>query len=206
MSTVPFRFILASGSPRRRALLEALGLHVDVVPSNAPEVDDGHDPTTLVLANARAKRDAVAPHIEGPGVIIAADTLVFLQGQVLSKPKDPAEAFSMLRRLSGNTHQVVTGIALLHLASGTRVEGFETTAVTFRTLSDNEILRFIEVVQPFDRAGGYTVDGPGSLLVARYEGCYLNVLGLPIARLDTLLREVGVNLFDHIDRHRARFL
>jgi len=139
-------------------------------------------------------------------VVIAADTLVFLDEHVLSKPADAEEARAMLRRLSGNTHQVVTGLAVIDTASGTAAEGSESTDVTFRTLSSEEIARFVEVVNPIDRAGAYTVDGPGSLLVARYDGCYQNVLGLPMVRLDKLLRRIGVHLFDHLNRERAVFL
>ncbi len=112
----------------------------------------------------------------------------------------------MLRRLSGRTHQVVTGIACADTGTGVLVHGSETTDVTFRELCEGEIARFVETVQPLDRAGAYTVDGPGSLLVARYDGCYQNVLGLPIVRLDLLLRELGFNLFDHLDPERAVFL
>jgi len=200
------RVVLASASPRRRALLEALGLAVEVVVSDAPEVDSGAVPAAIVEANARAKRDAVAARMDRPALIIAADTLVFLDEHVLSKPADKAEARAMLRRLSGNTHQVVSGVAVLDTATGRDAVGSETTDVTFRTLTDVEIDCFVEAVNPVDRAGAYTVDGPGSLIVARYDGCYQNVLGLPIVRLDKLLRGIGHSLFDLMNPEQARFL
>ncbi len=200
------RIVLASASPRRRVLLEALGLTVEVVVSDAPEVDSGAVPAAVVEANARAKRDAVAAQLDGPALVIAADTLVFLDEHVLSKPADKSEARTMLRRLSGNTHQVVSGVAVLDTATGRGVVGSETTDVTFRTLTAAEIERFVEAVNPVDRAGAYTVDGPGSLIVARYDGCYQNVLGLPIVRLDKLLRDIGHSLFDLMNPERARFL
>lgn len=200
------RLVLASGSPRRRALLEALGVQFDVITSDAPEVDAGAVPAAIVEANARAKRDAVAARLDTPAVVIAADTLVFLDERVLSKPAGHAEAAGMLRRLSGNTHQVVTGLAIVDTATGREAVGAETTDVTFRPLADDEIARFVAIVNPVDRAGAYTVDGPGSLLVARYDGCYQNVLGLPIVKLDKLLRTIGVRLFDQIQADRARFL
>ena len=159
--------VLASASPRRRALLAALGIEFQVIPSAAEEHDAGTIPAAIVEANARAKRDDVATRLDTNAVIIAADTLVFLDEHVLSKPADDDEARTMLRRLSGNTHQVVTGIAILNTATGQTVEGAETTDVTFRALTDVEINRFVEIVHPVDRAGAYTVDGPGSLLVAR---------------------------------------
>jgi len=112
----------------------------------------------------------------------------------------------MLRQLSGNTHQVITGIAILDNAANRMVTGAESTDVTFRPLSETEIKRFVDTVRPLDRAGAYTVDGPGSLLVSRYDGCYQNVLGLPIVRLDKLLRTIGYSLFELMHPEKTRFL
>ncbi|MBX7258129.1 MAG: Maf family protein [Candidatus Hydrogenedentes bacterium] len=200
------RIVLASGSPRRRALLAALGLEFDIMASGAPEIDEGPSPAGIVIANARRKRDDIAQRLNTPALIIAADTLVFLDEHVLSKPVDLDEARAMLRRLSGRTHQVVTGVALLDTKTGAQAEGSETTDVTFRELSGDEIAHFVHAVNPVDRAGAYTVDGPGSLLVARYDGCYQNVLGLPMVRLDHLLREIGYNLFELMDGPKSVFL
>jgi septum formation protein len=200
------RFVLASASPRRRALLAALGMEFEVIPSNADEIFDGPSPAAIVEHNARAKRDDIAPGLREPAVVIAADTLVFLDEHVLGKPADLDGARAMIRRLSGNTHQVVTGLAVIDTATGAKAEGSECTDVTFRTLTEDEIERFVTIVRPLDRAGAYTVDGPGSLLVAQYRGCYQNVLGLPMVRLDLLLRGIGVNLFDVLHPDRAVFL
>ena len=112
----------------------------------------------------------------------------------------------MLRRLSGNTHQVVTGLAVVDTESGRKAEGTETTDVTFRPLTDDEIKVFAQAVNPVDRAGAYTVDGPGSLLVARYDGCYQNVLGFPMVRLDQLLRQLGVDLAALMNPENTSFL
>lgn len=198
--------VLASASPRRRALLASLGVEFEVMPSSAEEKEDGHSPEELVIHNARAKCKDVANRLTGPSVVIGADTLVICGDRVLSKPSDKDSARSMLRMLSGRTHCVFTGIAVLNMKDGRKAEGFEVTEVTFRTLSEEEIDTFIRVVQPLDRAGAYTVDGPGSLLVSRYNGCYYNVLGLPIVKLDDLLREVGVLLFTRIRSEQAIFL
>lgn len=200
------RIVLASGSPRRRALLGALGIEFDVITSHAPEIDEGTDPESIVIANAVRKRDDVARCIAEPSLIIAADTLVFLDEQVLSKPGDAVTARAMLRRLSGRTHDVVTGLAIVDTGTGKSTEGSERTGVTFRKLTDDEIAHFVHAVNPIDRAGAYTVDGPGSLLVERYSGCYQNVLGLPMVRLDTLLRALGYNLFEMVDGSRSVFL
>jgi septum formation protein len=200
------KLVLASASPRRQALLRALGVSFDVITSNAREIDEGAVPEKIVIGNAERKRDAAAGKINGDAVIIAADTLVFFEDHVLSKPADHAEAAAMLQRLSGKTHQVVTGIAIANTRTGRRITGSETTDVTFRRLNDRQIERFIDIVNPVDRAGAYTVDGPGSLLVARYDGCYQNVLGLPMVRLDLLLREAGFDLTEAMDAGHARYL
>ncbi len=199
------RMVLASASPRRRALLAALGLHFTIIPSNVEETFEG-DPANMVVVNARAKRDDVAAKLESPALVIAADTLVFLGEHVLGKPADHDQARRMLEKLSGNTHQVLTGIAVIDSATGRAADGYESTDVTFRELSAAEIDRFICAVNPIDRAGAYTVDGPGTLIVARYDGCYQNVLGLPMVRLDGVLRKIGYSLFDMMDASRCAFL
>ncbi len=199
------RIVLASASPRRRALLEALGLDVDVSPSKAEEHFEG-EPEAMVESNALSKARDVAARSSPPALIIAADTLVFLGEEPLGKPATLDDARLMLRRLARRTHRVITGLAVIDLESTQVVTGHETTEVTFRPLSDAEIDAFVDAVKPVDRAGGYTVDGPGSLLVSAYNGCYQNVLGLPMVRLDQLLRDVHVSLFDAIDGDRARFL
>jgi septum formation protein len=200
------RLVLASASPRRKALLEALGLEFDIVTSNVDEIVDGF-PSEIVVSNARAKRDDVAARLDGSdALIIGADTLVFLESHVLGKPCNLNEARAMIARLSGTTHQVLTGLSVLDIETGRAAEGYESTDVTFRGLSRDEIDRFVQAVRPLDRAGAYTVDGPGSLLVEGYRGCYQNVLGLPIVRLDLLLREVGLSLFALMQGDRASFL
>lgn len=198
--------VLASASPRRYALLSALGIDVRVLASGVDEVDEGSDPAGIVIANAVAKRNDVAKRLDVPSLVIAADTLVFLGDEILSKPVDLDDARRMLRNLSGRSHEVVTGLAVVDTGTGLRAEDSETTRVTFRDLADDEIEHFVHAVKPVDRAGAYTVDGPGSLLVAGYEGCFQNVLGLPIVRLDRLLRSIGHNLFEIMDGPRATFL
>jgi septum formation protein len=200
------RIVLASGSPRRRALLESLGLEFEVITSDANEVNFGEIPSLIVERNAALKCGDVAARLDVPALVIGADTLVFEGARVLAKPADRAEAIAMLEHLSGRTHQVCTGLALIDTASGESIQGTETTDVTFRELSRAEIERFVDVVNPLDRAGAYTVDGPGMLLVERYHGCYQNVLGLPVVRLDALLRRLGFHLFDALDKERAVFL
>lgn len=199
------RIVLASASPRRRALLEALGIAVEVQATGVPELDRG-PPGYVARVNAVRKRDDAVSRASGPALIIAADTVVALGDELFGKPATLDEAREMLRRLSGRTHEVMTSLAVADCAAGREADAIEITRVTFRSLSGAEINTFVDAVKPLDRAGAYTVDGPGSLLVERYEGCYTNVLGLPMVRLDSLLREFGDGLFVRVDPARARFL
>ncbi len=197
--------VLASASPRRRALLEALGIRLTVQVSDAHESLDGM-PLDVAQRNAVDKRDDVSCGLSHPAMVIAADTIVVLDGQIMGKPANLDEARAVLARLSGKTHEVLTGVAVINTETGEKVAGIERTEVTFRTLSEDHIARFVDAVRPLDRAGAYTVDGPGSLLVARYNGCYQNVLGLPIVLLDTLLTQIGDGIFDRLRAKTARFL
>lgn len=197
--------VLASASPRRKALLEALGLDITVRVSHAEEIDSG-SPESIVLHNARLKCEAVAHEAADHEIIIAADTIVVLGERILGKPASLDEARAMLRDLSGHTHRVMTGVAVRGEVHQPIAEAVEITEVTFCTLSDTDIDCFVETVQPLDRAGAYTVDGPGSLLVAGYSGCYYNVLGLPLVRLHDLLKGFGIDLFESMNSEKTRFL
>lgn len=177
-------------------LLESLGLQFTTLkPSSAESDDEGVPPDELVKLNSRAKAESVAAQSPGDALILGADTLVYLDGKVLGKPRDLDEAREMLLALSGNRHHVYTGLTLIDMKSGTVLTDFERTEVTLRGLSVSDIELYLQAVRPLDRAGAYTVEGAGSLLVERFEGCYYNVLGLPLAKLDEMLRTVGMNLF-----------
>ncbi len=196
---------LASASPRRRELLKAVGIDIRVHPSDAEETAEGA-PHDLVMENARRKCTVVVQDLSEHAVVIAADTIVVHDDDILGKPVSLDEARAFLKRLSGNTHSVYTGVAVVDTETGISAEGFEETRVTFRRLSDSEIELFVDTVKPLDRAGAYTVDGPGTLLVERYDGCYTNVLGLPLIRVDNLLREIGDGLYPRVRPDSARFL
>lgn len=197
--------VLASASPRRKALIEALGIPVDVRPSAAIELLEGV-PESVALENAVNKRDDIVATLEEPAVVIGADTIVVLDDRILGKPRDLDEARSMLRALSNRKHRVITGVAVADTRAGRNAAGTETTTVAFRNLTEDHIERFVEAVNPLDRAGAYTVDGPGTLIVAGYEGCYQNVLGLPIPRLEDLFRKLGDSLFVRMNPRAVRFL
>ena len=185
-------FILASGSPRRRQLLEQIGIRTFLVrPTDADEsLPAGIAPGRAVeLLSARKGEAARAAAGEGD-LILAADTVVALDGAILGKPHSREEAVSMLRALSGRTHQVYTGVTLIR---GARVlTGHEVTAVTFRTLTPGEIQAYVNSGEPMDKAGAYGIQGLGALLAERLEGDYFNVMGLPLCRLGRMLAQFGL--------------
>ena len=181
--------ILASTSPRRRELLAAAGFAFDVVASDADEdAPGGLTPAEVAIRNARAKATALQAN---PGtLVIGADTVVALGGQIFGKPASPDDAIRTLEALSGRTHEVVTGVAI---AGETDVTTFhETTRVTFRELERGEIETYVATGEPMDKAGAYGIQGEGKRLVEGIEGDYDNVVGLPVGRLSEMLGELGV--------------
>lgn len=185
--------ILASASPRRRELLEQIGLPFRVVPSSFDErAVEGDAPTALAEALALGKARAVVRGVRS-GLVIGADTLVVRAGVVLGKPRDAADAARMLRLLSGGWHEVVTGIAVIDAASGRERSASEVTKVKMRDLTSAEIAAYVASGEPADKAGAYAIQGLASLFIERIDGCYANVVGLPIFRLAVLLRDFGVD-------------
>ena len=186
------RIILASGSPRRRDLLNQVGISHEVIVSNADETIDG-PPDEQVRILAQRKAEAVQDIAGNDAVIIAADTLVYIDGIVLAKPDSPQDAFRMLQTLQGRCHTVFTGVAVLK-GNNRRVFA-DATRVCFRSLSDTEINAYIATGEPFDKAGAYGVQDKGALLVDRIDGDYFTVVGLPVAKLAAALAEMGVNVW-----------
>ena len=185
--------ILASKSPRRRALLEQMGVRSFRVVT--PDIDEHMDrdlpPAELVRQISEEKARAVAAQVGPDAIVIAADTVVALDGAVLGKPADQEEAFRMLSILSGCRHQVYTGLTVLR---GEQVYSvWEETAVTFRSLTGEEIEAYIATGEPMDKAGAYGIQGYGALLIEGISGDYYNVMGLPVCRLGQILGELGVN-------------
>lgn len=180
--------ILASASPRRRELLARTGLPFTAVNAEADETPPpGASPCETALALARRKAEAARRFARPGDVVLAADTVVDLDGRALGKPKDESQARAMLAALSGRGHLVHTGFCIL---CGSREEsGAETTAVTFFPLTAEEINRYVATGEPMDKAGAYGVQGLGALLVQRVDGDFYNVVGLPIARVARLLRQ-----------------
>jgi len=187
--------VLASASPRRRELLAQAGFSFEVHPAHIPEdPNPNEDPIAYVIRIAREKAQTVfaqlsANHMpqspESPLVVLGADTTVTLDNHILGKPSDPADAARILRLLSGRTHRVITGVALV-TANSTEVAA-EVTAVRFLTLSDEEIAAYVATGEPMDKAGAYAIQGRAARWIPRIEGDYFNVIGLPIALVSTLL-------------------
>ena len=196
------RMILASQSPRRRQLLEQIGVkNFDVL---VPQADETYDPALspeeIVSSICRKKAEAARALAGDPdAIIITADTMVFLGDLRLGKPRDQVDAFTMLSALSGHTHQVRTGVTV---SRGERMETrTETTAVTFRPLTQDEIWGYIRSGEPMDKAGAYGAQGKAALFVSRIEGDYFNVMGLPLFLLGGMLSDFGVKLFSEEELH-----
>lgn len=186
------KIILASQSPRRRELLERMGIsEFEIIPAQGEEnIVPGLTPEALVEALSRQKcLEVAAVHREA--LVIAADTVVAVEGRVLGKPRSKAEAEEMLSLLSGREHRVCTGLSL---SQGGRLRtGHEATAVRFRPLTREEIRRYVSTGEPMDKAGAYGIQGYGCLLVEGIVGDYYNVMGLPVCRLGRMLAEFGAD-------------
>ncbi len=188
--------ILASASPRRRELLRLLDVEFEVRPSTVQERQlPGESGTSFVARLAREKAEDVARSFQQapPGaVVLGADTEVILDDQVLGKPQSDAHAAEMLRRLAGCAHDVITGMCLVPLAPGTRALLVEviSTRVYFGAMSENDIAAYVASGEPRDKAGAYAIQGGAARFIERIEGCYYNVMGLPVAALYRLLRRV----------------
>lgn len=188
------KIILASASPRRIELLKQFKIEFETIPSHIDEtVRLDESPSQIVMGLAYEKALEVAKQYPDT-LIIASDTIVYHE-KVLGKPNSYEEAKMMLTHLSGCAHSVYTGIALVHLESARKIVDYERTEVTFRNLSQNEILSYLETGEHFDKAGAYGIQGYGALLVNHIVGDYYNVMGLPLSKLNTMLTKYfGIGL------------
>jgi len=184
MITLPFPLILASTSPRRKHLLEQIGMTFTVQPSNVDESlipTSGAVPEEFVQRLALLKAQDVASKTPARSIVLGSDTIVVLDGEILGKPLDADDAKNMLRRLSGNTHTVYTGIALVDSETYSSVTAVQQTDVTFRELIDDEIAGYVATGSPLDKAGSYGIqDDFGAVFVAHIVGCYYTIVGLPL--------------------------
>jgi septum formation protein len=192
--------VLASSSPRRRELLGSLGLTFDII---SPDVDEdafelSHlTPEELVKFLSRSKAQEVFKH-RNEAIVIGADTIVVLHGEIFGKPKNDEDAFRMLKALQGNVHEVYSGITVFHPAESPEIPPVVSDAlcthVHMRPLTDEEVWAYIHTGEPTDKAGAYAIQGFGSTLIDRVEGCYFNVVGMSLVLLDRLLRSLGERL------------
>ena len=186
------RLILASASERRAQILRDAGIPFVQLSSAIDETPyPGESPQDLVQRLAAAKAELVAARAVGPAIVIGADTEVTLDGHIFGKPKSSDDARHMLERLSGRTHSVITGVTLIRLPDAERMTFIETTLVHFGPLSTEEVSRYLATGEPHDKAGAYGIQGYAGRFIPRIEGCYFNVVGLPLARLQQALTGLG---------------
>lgn len=190
------RIILASASPRRKELLSQIGLKFEIMPSDA---DETFDNTVSIEENIKRiaydKAFYVKPDLDEHCVVIGADTVVSIDNEVLGKPCDKNDAAEMLKKLSGNTHIVYTGYAIIRMSDNKTAVGYEKTYVTFRNLTEDEIEAYISSGEPMDKAGSYGVQGIGAVFVTKINGDYNNVVGLPLCSLTKALETFDIKLF-----------
>ena len=186
------KLILASSSPRRAEILANAGLPFTVVSSAVDESPSpGEKPAALVQRLANAKADLVTARAVGPAIVLADDTVVVLDDKILGKPSSTEDARHMLQQLSGRTHSVLTGVALVRLPDGERRQFIESTLVHFRPITDEELAAYLATGEPYDKAGSYAIQGLAGRYIPRIEGCYFNVVGLPLSRVLTELKSLG---------------
>ncbi|AKL95089.1 septum formation protein Maf [Clostridium aceticum] len=182
-----YKLILASNSPRRKEILENLGLKFSIITSDIEEkVNYNIEPYRVACNLAYQKAKSVSENITDPAIVIGADTIVILD-KILGKPQNSEEAYGMLRSLSGRTHEVVTGIAIIDCYHQQQVTDYEVTKVHFREINDEEIKKYVETGEPMDKAGAYGIQGKASLFVKKIEGDYYNVVGLPVFKLGKIM-------------------
>ncbi|MFT5872768.1 MAG: septum formation protein [Clostridium sp.] len=188
--------ILASASQRREELLKKITNDFEIMVSDFNESDISFSGNCgdYVMALAKGKAMDICSKVNKPALIIGCDTIVYLNGNVLGKPKDSCEAFQMLSDLSDNTHEVYTGIAVISTETKVISTQYVCTQVKFSKLSGIQINNYIETGEPFDKAGAYGIQGAASLFVEEIKGCYYSVVGLPVNKLYFMLRDRGVNL------------
>lgn len=198
------RLVLATASPRRIEMLKKLGVVFQAQKSGfvEPDIQKGQKAWTYVEKNAVGKAAAIAPRYKN-AVVVGSDTVVVYRSRILGKPRDMAEAFRYIRLLNGRTHSVYTGLAVMDCDSGQQLLCHEQTRVTFRALTKEEIAFYLDRINPLDKAGAYAIQDEGALIVRRVEGCYYNVVGFPLARLEQMLLEMGLSLFEFMKAYSS---
>ena len=193
------KLILASASPRRKELLEQVGAIFEIIPAKGEEVITKENPHEVVMELALQKAKEVADGQDNEHIILGADTVVVYDNKILGKPKDKADAVRILIQLSGNTHSVYTGVAIIQKTNGTeQISNFyEETKVTMYPMSQAEIEAYVETQEPMDKAGAYGIQGQGAIYIEKIAGDYNNVVGLPIARIYQEMSKLGIDIYSN---------
>lgn len=194
------KYILASASPRRKELLQQIGLEFDIIPACGEEIIQYEKPEEVVMDLSRQKAEEIAKRRmekEVPEIIIGADTVVAYNGKILGKPKDEKDAYDMISMLQGNSHKVYTGVTLLlRKKEEVQVHSFyEETEVTMYPMSETEKKWYVETKEPMDKAGGYGIQGKCAVFIEKIHGDYNNVVGLPVARIYQVLQKLGIDIY-----------
>lgn len=187
------RIVLASKSPRRKEILENLGIEFEVITADTDESSDIKDPCLLVEELSKRKGCAVLSLLDSNDdtLVISSDTVVTLDGKILGKPKSKEDAVTMLRTLSDKAHKVFSGVTLIY--NGKILTDSEITEVKFSKLSDEIIEKYVETNEPMDKAGSYAVQGLASMMIEGINGCYFNVVGFPVHKFATMLTKIGID-------------
>jgi len=195
------KIILASNSKRRREILASCGIKHKIVPSNAMEVGGRHacplPPEQVAMINARIKAEAVAKKFRS-GYVIGADTVVLLGKKIIGKPKNAKHAQKMLKEMSGGTIAVYTGLCVIDVKKENLISDYEKSLVTVKKLKCTEIPAYFKLLGPYDKAGGFSIEGVGSFIFDDIKGSYFNVLGLPTAKLKEMFEKLGVDILKEI--------
>ena len=187
--------ILASASPRRKEILENFGFSFKTIVKNIDEISDKTRAEEKILEIAEKKAKAAAIDFPDENVI-GADTVVVVDGKILGKPKDEKEAFSMLKSLSGRSHEVITAFSFININKNISYSDYEITKVYFKNLTDDEINWYINTKEPMDKAGAYGIQGKGAFFVEKIEGDFFSVMGFPLGKFVRFLNKTGFNLND----------
>lgn len=188
------RVILASASPRRKELLERIGVKFDIIPATGEEVITKKIPEEVVMELAKQKAEEIAKVAEEDALIIGADTVVVCDGKILGKPKDEEDAFQMLTMLSGREHEVYTGVAMIDNREKSIENFFERTRVIMYPITEKEIREYIAGGEPMDKAGAYAIQGTGAKFIQKIEGDYHNVVGLPVGRIYQEIKRKSIEI------------
>ena len=184
------KVILASSSPRRREICESYGLKAQVIkPKIKEKVNFKEGPYEFVMGLSFQKAYSIAKNLKSSELVMASDTIVYFNGEKIGKPKDEEEAFKTLKKLSGKTHKVISGLAIIEAGSNLKIVDYVETLVKFKELSNEKIDAYIKTKEALDKAGSYGIQGYGQLLVEEIKGSYLNVVGFPIERVSDILEE-----------------